>query len=195
MKTCLHLIVLFISLSSFLSAQEKESAFETISPGACYSQNIYSGEFDDFWEPGVSGKLFISTPYHFGILEIGIQFAKFDKDDFSFRKFSSLYYYLGWSYSITLNKILSIRSGIQLGIDEYRFERLSPDDNKNLLTEREFGSALEIKLIGDAFDNTSFFAAVSGRRIFTAKRVDLIYLNFGLIQKFETPDWLKDFLR
>ena len=195
MKTCLHIIFLVIPLFSFLSAQEKESAFETISLGAGYSHNIYSGKFDDFWEPGFSAKFYITTDYYFGNLELGIQYGVFDKDEFSFRTFSSIYYYLGWTYDFQLTEFLTLNSGLQVGIDEYRFERLFPSDNENLLTEREFGAALEVKFISEIYSETEIFFGVSARRIFTARRIDLLYINVGLAHGFETPAWLKDFLR
>jgi hypothetical protein len=187
------LVVLVIALMpARLPGQARAAPFETLDLGLAVLADVNRGALHRWWSPGPAVAVGVTTPFHLGSLELGLQYAHPTAHRDDVPGFRSLFVYAGWGGGQDLGGGVTAGGGIRVGVMAMRFDGDTlPDDRTR---ESELGvagrAALRWMSAGAWFGE----AAVSYQSVFTHRRMEQVFLAAGIGRRFATPAWLRDFL-
>lgn len=175
-----------------LPAQARAAPFETLDLSLVVLADVNRGALHRWWSPGPALAVGVTTPFHLGSLELGLQYAHPTAHRDDVPGFRSLFVYAGWGGGHDLGGGLTAGAGVRLGIMAMRFDGDTlPGDRTR---ESELGvagrGALRWMPAGGWFGE----ASVSYQSVFTHRRMEQVFLAAGIGRRFVTPAWLRDFL-
>lgn len=192
-KLKFHLCVLLLIFPAILTAQNRNSAFETFSLGVNYQSNINRNDFHKYWlsDGGIEG--YFSTPFYFGKTQFGITYMSFSAKSDDQPDFNSLLLYLQWGYKFGLPLNSSLALNASTGLFQMNFDDSDLYVDPGLLSERELTVGLNALLSYSIYNDWYLNLQLSYLNVFTYKKIQLINLGLGISKTFRSPQWLKDF--
>lgn len=183
-------ILLFVS-GSFSFPQSKNKLIH-ISLGA--KNNFNNNDFHHYWEPGIGFGTEFRFEHAIGELGGGLSIMRFDKKIESAKSFYGVDYYFLYRNSFRLVGNAEIILGFDAGIFEFRFDDDGDLQSSAEKNEREFAIKIMTGLSYAFSDSWKVELTTAYNHIYTKKKIELFYLNLGLIKSFSAPEWLKGFL-
>lgn len=179
-------------VSAPLAAQARAAPFETLDLGLTVLADVNRGALHRWWAPGPAVALGVTTPFHLGSLELGLQYAHPSAVRGDVPGFRSLFLFAGWGGGRDLGGGFNAAGGFRVGVMAMRFDGDTlPDERAG---ESELGVAVRAALrwmpAGAWFAETS----VSYQSVLTNTRMEQVFLAAGIGRRFATPAWLRDFL-
>lgn len=176
-----------------LTAQNSNSAFETLSLGVNYQSNINRNDFHRYWlsDGGIEG--YFSTPFYFGDTQFGITYMSFSAKSDAQPDFNSLLFYLQWGYKFDLPLNSSLALNASIGLFQMNFDDSDLYVDPGLLSERELTISLNATMSYSFLKDWYLNLHLNYLDVFTYKKIQLINLGLGISKTFSSPQWLKDF--
>lgn len=182
-----RLLVLILLLTSSATAQP----FETLTVRVGGAATFGTAPYTDFWDPGPGVEGRVETPFYLGQFAVGALVAPHaataDVPDYL-----ALYFFGTWSADIALPAGLRLSPGVQAGLFRMQFDT---DDAVAVRNESELAVGPEVWLSVPVAPSWRVHAGAGAVRLFTAERIDLRFVRFGVSRTFRTPGWMKDVLR
>ena len=189
-RTAIVSLIVLIAANQNLYSQEAFSEVRlTLTANKLMSGNTLLRS----WEPTEGLGFELSTPYHFGNLEAGYRYLRFNEIDFENSGFHSHYVFFGWNFSYAASDEVALVSGVRFGKQfmlhdediiyggDYRFSREESEFSYELQMRLQYEISRNIELyIGTAYNRTVFsipFAAFYG--------------TAGLTFKFPSSRWFR----
>ncbi|MFC2133895.1 hypothetical protein ACFLTH_04700 [Bacteroidota bacterium] len=196
MSTRLSIIILLVlSIFSFVSAQEKNEAFNTLAIGINAVKDFHENSFQKSWEPQLGIEGYFNTPFYLGKLHTGITYCAFGTKVTGYPDFKLFLVYLQWDYEFELTKELIIALGGRAGLSEMRFNENDIVADKNLLNETEFTAGMIARLSYEVIKDFRINLSSHYLTIFTYPQMNSLFIGAGISKTFSTPGWLKEFLK
>lgn len=181
------IICLLMMVYQSLQAQSRIEPFTTMSLSLSYTINVNHNQFHDYWRPGQGVNLAIQTPFHWGVVQAGLQYVPHRSHTIT-PSFDSYYLFLGWGFPFQLLRRIHWLNALQAGNYYMVF-----DDSQINVTQRhesELGMALYSVLSWRIYKQFHSYGAVRYLKVFTYKHLELTYLSFGVAYVLKTPGWL-----
>ena len=167
--------------------------FETLEIGVSGLGTVSDAPYTEYWDPGAGVAASVETPFYLGSVALGGAFSvQSARPDTRVPDYLAFYSYASWGTHIPLPGGLRLRPGLRAGLFAMRFD---VDDVASVRSESELGAGLDLGLsvpLGRGWHATASGAAL---RIYTAERIELGFLQFGISRVFATPAVLKEFLQ
>jgi hypothetical protein len=172
-----------------LTAQRLQP-FDSLELSFQVAVNINRQELHDYWRsyPGVS--IGATTPFYYGLVQVGIQAHPFTSIDADLYDFSSVFIYLGWGIKLSLLSRISWLNMLRVGNNAMIF--LDPHRENNM--ESELGTGMVSSLSYRFSRSWAICLAGIYNTLYTYKRINLGYLSLGMNYSFSNPEWLREFL-
>ena len=173
----------------FYLSSNAQTAYSTIEIGMENSGNINKNRFHRFWQPQPVPELFLITPAPKGYFVAGVSRHTYRGSP----EYSAYFPYAGWGLSLPVFKFLSWNNSIRIGnylmlFGDYESNETKKDESElGLNTTTGFGLSI----------NKNFNVHISLKyfRIYTKRAIELTYLSAGLSYRYDTPAWLRNFLK
>lgn len=184
------LLTTFLLMSCLYPQKSDKQIYLSVSPLKSFS----TGDFEDIWNAdiGIAGEFRFDHPI--GQLGAGLSLMKFNSKNYLTPGFFGLDYYFLYRNQFELFSGLSLITGFDFGIYEFRFEDGDFYESHAEQIEREFAlkivSGFNFKIYNSWY--AEFGAGYS--YIFTKKKIELLSFRIGLAKSFTAPDWLSEFL-
>jgi len=174
-----------------------QGAFEEFHFAVTGNKLISGGTILHSWEPNAGFGFEVNTPYHFGNLEAGYRYVRFDELDFENSGFHSHFVFGGWFYRYPASPEVFVVPGIRLGNrfmlhdedmfygDDYRFSR----EESEFAFEMHFRIEYQFSSVAGFYISTSY-----NRTVFNIPFSSFVG-TIGLTARLDSPDWLKRFLK
>lgn len=194
-KKILYLTIIFFFLSNLGLAQDIDLPFESIQIGANYNKNLNKNEFHKYWNSIDGIGVYFQTPFYYGFIKFGLNYANCKSITNEQPNFTNILAYADWGKKFSLPLNLGLSLFFRIGISQMDFEPCSIIVNKGFLTERELLVGTGINLSFNLNERLKLCAGLDYEKTFTYKRIELYFFQIGLGYEFESPGWLKDFLK
>jgi len=192
MKKILHIITILLFVSGSLSFSQSDNKLIHISLGA--KNNFSKNDFHHYWESGIGFGSEFRFEHAIGELGGGMSIMRFDKKIDSAKSFYGVDYYFLYRNSFRLVGNADLILGFDAGIFEFRFDDDGDLQSSAEKNEREFAIKIMTGLSYAFNDSWKVELTTAYNHIYTKKKIELFYLNLGLVKSFSAPGWLKDFL-
>lgn len=175
------------------SRAQSDQAFKctTLSLQGFYNTN--ANEFHQFWHPGQGLGIAVTFPFYLGQFMAETNALEFHGRNSSITDFRTFQIYAGWGQSVTILPRVKWLNGIALGNNFMVFA--AGDASRGVKTESEFGLTLKSQLDYFIGPNWSVTAGLQRQLLFTYKRIRLTFVSLAFSYSFNTPHWLKEFMR
>lgn len=186
-------ISLLFIISILLCRDVSGEAFNRSSLHLSYNLNTNRELYHQYWKPANGIEMTFRTDYYLGRLEVGYCYTKHHNLYPAQPPFASHYPFVGWINRLEIYKRLNLYAGPRIGSFFMTFD----DDHTNAeeITELELALEMVAGVEIDIYDNFAAALALKQRIIFTREKIRLTFISIGLVYEFETPGWLKGFLR
>ena len=192
-----YFILICICAVSFplaqICPQEKHDNFSYIKISGSVINNQSTDALNKFWnkEKGYEG--IVETPFYYGNILAGLRILSFSGKKPSYQNFSSNYYFVGWGKDFNIVNRVTLFAGFRVG----GFAMSFADDSLTAYQkdETELAAGINTKLNFQILSNIFFNVSAEYSAVFTHKRIELFLLAAGISYKFETPSWMKEFLK
>jgi opacity protein-like surface antigen len=192
MKKIFLIIAILLSVSGSLSFAQSENKLIHISIGA--KNNFNKNDFHHYWEAGIGFGSEFRFEHAIGEIGGGLSIMRFDKKIDSAKSFYGIDYYFLYRNSFRLIENAVLILGFDAGIFEFRFDDDGDIQSSAEKIEREFTIKIMTGLSYAFNDSWKVELTTAYNHIYTKKKIELFYLNLGLVKSFSVPEWLKDFL-
>ena len=194
-KTFLPLILILIVFpeGQLLLAAEDPKPFSIFAIRISGAVNSNQNTFHEYWEPGFGAELLLEMPFYLGDIQAGIHIYPYSGRSSYQPDFLSLYIFVGWGLGLRLSPGIQWYNGLQLGSYQMAFDDSDIDESQAL--ESELGVGLNTRFDVNLMNSWSFQAGAVYLHVYTKKPLELIMLTAGVSYTFDTPEWLKEFLK
>lgn len=173
-----------------ISAQDTDEAFSNIRFGFNVTSNVSQNTFNEYWDAQYAPELFLTMPFYWGEVEVNAGFFRYDGRGEEMN-FNSILGWLGWGKSVQVTNNLNLFAGFLIGNNYISFE----DDGFLKKGESELTAGLYSRASYEVGKQWQVHFSASRTRIFTYHRIDMTHVSLGLSRRFDSPDWLKTFLK
>ena len=187
--------LIFTANSPQCQAQSKAAAFDSVTIGLNWLGNINRNTFHKFWKPGQGVEGYVQLPFYYGAIEVGLHVQSFDGDEKEQPDFTGILLDLRWQKEWGLFRDVSGSLGGNVGMYQMAFDSDNLFTNESHIVEREFAFGVTSGLGYAVAPNWSINVSVSFLRVYTRKRLDLVFLGVGVSRRFASPSWLREFLK
>ncbi|MBN2571223.1 MAG: hypothetical protein JXA68_03785 [Ignavibacteriales bacterium] len=194
-KKILLCIAFYLLLANITYSQKEELPFENIQVGANYFNNFNKNEFHKYWNSTNGAGAYLKTPFYFGFIKIGLNYSDCQSKSNEQPDFVNLIAYLDWGKEFQLPLDICVSTFFKIGISQMDFERSALFVHEGFLLERELLIGTGFIISYDLIDRLQIFTGLDYQKTFTQKPMELSFLQIGLSYKFDSPEWLKDFLK
>jgi len=186
------LLFLLIGLSN-LSAQDR--SFDEISIGLNFSNNFNKETLYDYWDPGNSYEAYLRTPIQFGNVQAGLSYIPFKSRNTEQPDFKGTFIYLQWNKEIFSASDFEFNAGIKFGLFRMVFDKTELYYGEDEIQEHEIFAGLAASVNYKIMQNVGLSLSANYNSILTHKKINLFFVGAGFYYTFDTPLWLKDFLK
>lgn len=175
-----------------LHGQERPPPFSEIGAYLGVAHDASGDDLGDRWSrrPGLHAHL--STPFHRGIFELGVQHTPHEAREGDLPDFGATLGYLGWRVGHALPLGIEARAGPDVGVFLMRFSREGTPVRNNQETELALGATGSLRRsLGSGW---SVVLSARHQHVFTSKRIDQTTVELGVGRSFRAPSWLRTFL-
>ena len=180
-------------LSSPLFAQKKVEAFDRMSIELNYLSNINQNTFHQFWQPSLGAELSIGFPFYAGTVKGGLHFLPYRAKDDPQIDFISQYYFVQWGFNLPIIDRFDWHNGLRIG--SYRMDFDDDQINVTQQTESELAVGVTSVVILKISTTWRIRGSVDYIKVYTKKHLELTFVSAGFCFEFDTPAWLKEFLK
>ena len=193
---CPALIIFLVCIQLIpeqIFAQNQIKPFERISIKMNYLSNVNRNFFHHFWEPEPGAELAVEFPFYVGKIGGGIQILPYKAKQYPQVDFLSQFYYVAWGFNMPMIQPIVWKNEMKIG--SYRMDFDDDQINVTQQTESEIGIGISSGLLLSLSTNWQIKGRVEYIKVYTKKRLELVFISAGFCFEFDTPDWLQDFLR
>lgn len=148
----------------------------------------------DFFDPGSGIALGATTPFALGVLEAGLERFAVSADDPGRPDFDALVVALGWGLRSPDRGRFRVTGTARTGVVSFDFDTVPGVPNSGKL-ENELLFEGRLVLRGSVAGAWTAGVAAGARVVMTRKRMKHTTLSLELGREFETPGWLRGFLK
>lgn len=188
----LAFIILLFCLQA-ASAQDNEHPFSTVEFSGGILINSNRNLLHQYWEPGKGYFISAGTPFYFGDIEIGMLSIPYKKLSDDVPDFRNYFFFMGLSRDISLPLNISITGGVRFGSNLFKFSDDSLSEYDAIESELGFDLYTSGKI--RVFEGLHIKMNADYLGILTKRPIRLFFLSAGVGYEFNTPVWLKEFLR
>ena len=174
-------------------AQTDTKAFQNATFSVSPTFNTNRNSFHDYWEPGTGFNLNARMPFYAGEVHLGAAALPYSGKADEQPDYWSIYMYLGWGASLSVFDNFRLGAGVKAGSYQFRFDE--EEELKHRKSETEFCAGLFSDLNWAFHDDWAINLSGSYLKIYTAKRIKLVYLSAGISRRFDLPGWLTGLLQ
>ncbi|MBN1637860.1 MAG: hypothetical protein JW866_02760 [Ignavibacteriales bacterium] len=189
-----YILIYFFCLN--LNFAQEKFPFENIKIGAGYLYNFNKNEFHKYWHSveGLSG--YLQTPFYLGYIRLGLNYSycvSIDKP--AQPDFNYLVAFLDWGEEFELPLNFKISPYGKFGMAQMDF--ISPEMfvHEGFLIERELLLGFGVELSHKLFDEWYIFSKIDYQKVYFYPSFELTYFQIGISHKFESPNWLMEFMK
>lgn len=190
-------VIVFIAVLFFYTnvsrAGEQNQPFSTIAIKLNALTNLNRNTFHNYWSPLYGGELSVELPFYAGCIEGGMHLYPYNGKSEAQPDFLSNYLFVGWGAEIEIISFLTWWNKFRIGNYQMHFD--DEDINITQRTESELSIGLNSSLVLKIDDAWKLNLDFTYLKVFTAKRMELSFLGAGLSYEFETPEWIRDFMK
>lgn len=193
-KSFLLITIIFASLNSELKPQVQDTnAFSNVKFSINFIKNKSTDALNRYWDgpKGLEGE--IQMPFYLGNIQGGARYIPYKEKAINFHNFSSYFIYLGWGYEFKLPYDCSFYAGIKVG--GYRMSVHDDSLSDELKFENELAAGLRTYLAFNIYADCSLNLGADYTKVYIYKKIELFVLSAGISYSFQSPEWLKDFLK
>lgn len=170
-------------------------SFRTISLSAGGQLNLNDNtRLHEYWSSGRGGWLSVTSPFLAGEATLYLAAHRYGSIDPQAPPFTGLMTSVGWGLPVEVTSRLEVSAGMRTGIYIMQFDEPS---------EQAWKSASESEMVVAPYGEVEYQVAegwqvcvtVQHLRVFTSERLALTYGGLGVRHTFDTPEWLRTFLR
>jgi hypothetical protein len=185
----LFVIGLLVSLGTTPSAAQR---FETLEVRASATQNVNRNFLHTRWQRGFGLDGSVTTPFYLGYLEGGGSFHRYRvAEPVRVPGFDALHLFAGWGLRGDVGR-LRVEGGLRLGNYRMTFDEST---FAGVRTESELVLSGRARMAVQVAGPLSLYVAGDYLKVYTFLRLKLWYASAGLSYRFQTPGWMKTFLR
>jgi hypothetical protein len=193
-KEYLFFLLLFLSFG-FSNSFAQDRSFDEISIGLNFSNNFNKETLHDYWKPGNSYEAYLRTPIQFGNVQAGLLYTSFKSKNTEQPDFKGTFIYLQWDKEIFTKSNFEINAGIKFGMFRMVFDKTELYYGEDEIQEHEIFAGLAVSANYKLTQNAGFSLSANYNSILTHKKINLFFVGAGFYYTFDTPLWLKDFLK
>ncbi|MEX2600312.1 MAG: hypothetical protein WD355_01610 [Balneolaceae bacterium] len=183
--------LLLLLTGTFLTARG-QSPFETSTLGAGFSTHLTDSELTEYWSRGTGFAVWWRTPFYLGELELhAARLPYISKEPEVQPGLTNIQTSMTWGIPVRIGSRITLFGGILIGNSFFYQTGKGPFE----YPESEFSAGFSGRLTLRLTDRTTLQARLQQTRIYTYHRIDDRRLTVGLEYRFDTPGWLKSFLR
>jgi len=188
----ISIILIFLSLVN-VADSAIAGPYDKSALNISYLHNTNRDLYHRYWKPAHGTDISFKSNFHFGNLEFGAGYARHEGLESETVEFSSFFIYTGWNYGLPVTDRFSLTGGARVGSFIMRFD----DDLTSIEGKTEMELGLEF-MIGSEIaisDRIGLNHSFRHRIVYTRNKIELTYLAIGLTYNFDSPAWLKGFLK
>lgn len=173
----------------------QDSSFQKLSIGFSFSRNVNKTSLDEFWNKYNQYGALVRSPFYSGNIEIGFSYTPFTSKNFEQPDFKLLMYYIQWDKPLFNSSIFEAAVGCKIGLSQMIFEETDEISNSSDIYEHEILAGIIASLRYNISSEVQLDLKVNYVSILTKKTINLFYTGAGVCYTFDTPKWLRDFLK
>ncbi len=187
-------LVLFILVPvQFVCAQNND--YEKFNVGLNFAFNSNNEMLHNYWKPGVLYETYLKFPINYGALQTGISYIPFKTKNSSQPNFDGLFIYAQWDKKILSKDKFDLNAGFRFGLFRMIFESTPLYHTEDEMQEHEIFAGIVTSLNYKLTNQLGIIFKLDYLSILTRKKINLVFVGSGFYYKFDTPQWLKDFLK
>jgi len=187
---CLLCVLLAVAASPALAGED--DAFKTLTLSLDVAANSNDETFHQYWDPRAGARVELETPFYLGAVQLGLHVNKNDNKRDDVPAFWSSYIYLGWVGQYTWESGVRLSAGALAGNYLMDFGDPALSDVKALESELAIAAVARVAYLFNA--SWGIRAGAEYRRVYTARRINLVFVSAGVQWQFDSPLWLQEFL-
>lgn len=176
-----------------VTAEARDSSFQTFTIGSNLVVNRNHRTFHKYWQSQAGIEMYVTSPFYYGNIQIGFQYIPFIGKVYPQSSFNSLYIYINWQKNWDLYHSFHFSMGGRIGFYQMHFKH--PDINITLAHEQEFAAGLCTGLGYSLPANWQINITGTFLKIYTYKRIRHSIFSLGISRRFDTPQWLQNFIK
>ena len=193
----IYLFLIMIQITGaerqILFAEDAKESFESMTLGLECVSNLNRNTFHQYWDPAYGAKISIEMPFYYGTIHSGVELYPYNGKNESFPDFFSAYFFLGWSKDIQVSSGIYWYNGLRVG--SYRMSFDDDEINETQVVESELGVGLDSWLKLDLSSAWSVHCRICYLVVYTHKHLKFTMFSAGFSYTFDSPQWLKEFMK
>lgn len=205
MKHTFTIFLLLLMISFAKHGYAQHSSYQRLALDVSGARSVLQNSFTNNWQSSTALHLGTRLNYHAGNFEAGMRYANYTSQNPDFPKadFSAFFIYIGWEYPFALADGLSLAPGLRFGNTFLSFDNpktYPPVSGWNKYpfdpNESEFAYELFLRLEYTVAQSPwSIHSSFAYNRTLTYHPLPVGLISLGISRSFDTPSWLKDFLK
>ncbi len=196
-STFIYLFIIMLQITGtekqFLFAENIKEAFESTTLSLEFISNSNHNTFHQYWNPAYGAKIQIEMPFYYGTIQSGVELYPYNGKNERFPDFFSAYFFLGWGKEILVSSGIHCYGGLRVG--SYRMSFDDDEINETQIVESELGVGLDSWLKLDISPAWAIHCRLGYLVIYTKKHLEFTMFSAGFSYTFDSPQWLKEFLK
>jgi hypothetical protein len=190
-----YFLFLLFLLTAFSKSFSQDRSFDEISIGLNFSNNFNKETLHDYWDPGNLYEAYLRAPIQFGNIQAGLSYMPFKSKNTEQPDFNGTFIYLQWDKDIFTVNNFEFNSGIKFGMFRMVFDKTELYYGEDEIQEHEIFAGIAASINYKITQDAGLSLSANYNSILTHKKINLIFVGAGFYYTFDTPLWLKDFLK
>ena len=186
----LFIIEFFSATGSPLFSEEP---FQTITFRLNLLTNTNRSTFHQYWDPRYGMEVIGEMPFYLGSVEGGLHLFSFNGKSADYPEFMSIYIFAGWGINISFGPDLRWYNGLRIGTYQMSFD--DSEIHPTQVLESELGTGLSTRIDIGIYRRLNFHLGADYIVIFTHKKLEFAIVKTGISYTFDSPGWLKEFMK
>lgn len=191
--------ILLLGCSSVMAQQK---AFEEIRVVFNYQQNTNQNDFHDYWSGKDAFGIDLETPFYAGDFFISGRYANFSNLSEEVPAFQNYQFNVGWGLRREIFPQMEVGASVGGIFAMYDYDGITEEQWRwayghlgTTSSENETGFIFSGDLSYDFFEHWGVRLSANRTIVYTNKKIKLNYVGVGIYRVFQTPNWLREFLK
>lgn len=189
------IVLLILFFISAIDSTAQNNDLERFDAGINVSLNSNKTVLHNYWKPGNVYGAYFKFHLSFALVQTGVSFVPFDSKNTIQPNFDGTFLYAQLEKVIFTIDNFTINAGVRFGFFRMVFESTSLYHTEDEMQEHEIFAGLVSSVNYKFTENLGINLDVNYSSILTRKKINLIFIGTGIYYSFNTPQWLKDFLK